>query len=238
MFTTITIDGTSGAGKSSIAKTLSSLYKIPCLNSGALFRMVAYTTVAQFPKQHYTQIAIEDIIDILRSTTFNLLYEDDTSTLLYNNTPLPREIYTEAIAEVTSHIASYSEVRKYIRAIQRNLARDTHLIAEGRDMGTVVFPHASIKIFLTAELEERAKRRFHELQRDCPDIEYHHVVRQLMERDKKDTMRKQSPLKPAQDALLLDTTSRSVQDVLSVIQEYIRKKEPTLQEHRVAEYES
>ncbi|MDE7469711.1 MAG: (d)CMP kinase [Desulfovibrionaceae bacterium] len=230
MYTTITIDGTSGAGKSSIAKTLSSCYRIPCLNSGAMFRMIAYTATSHFPTKHYTELSIEHIIDIIQSARFTLLYEDDMSTLLCNDTPLPREIYTEGIAEITSHIASYSEVRKHMRVIQRSLASNTHLIAEGRDMGTVVFPHASVKIFLTAELEERAKRRFEELQRECPDITYSQVIRQLMERDKKDTVRTQSPLKPAQDALLLDTTNRSVHDVLHVIQEYIKRKEPRLRE--------
>lgn len=237
MYTTITIDGTSGAGKSSIAKTLSYHYKIPCLNSGAMFRMLAYSAMSHFPGKHYTEIAIEDIVCAIESATFSLLYEDETSTLLFNNSPLPKDIYTETIAEITSHIASYSEVRKYVRSIQRSLASNTHLIAEGRDMGTVVFPQASIKIFLTATIEERAKRRFHELQRDFPETQYYQVLRQLMERDKKDIMRTQSPLKPAKDALLLDTTNRSVEDVLGVIEEYIKTREPHLQEYGVKSME-
>lgn len=225
MYITITIDGTSGAGKSSVARTLSCRYNIPCLNSGAMFRTLAHKTITLFPEKHYSEINVKEILNAIESATFTLLYEDNTSVLLFNEEPLPSDIHTETIAEITSHIASYGEVRSYLRNIQRMIASTTHLIAEGRDMGTIVFPNASIKIFLTASIEERAKRRYYELKKHSSYVNYYEVLQQLIERDKKDSTRTESPLKPAHDALLLDTTNSTVDEILDAIQNYMMSKD-------------
>lgn len=204
----ITIDGPAGSGKTSVAKILAKKLNIAYLDTGAMYRGVALIW-GNLPKD------FNKLEEILSSLKFDLVYDGEDFSLAMNNKILGDEIRSEEIGFVASRIAKESIVRKYLTAQQREIARKHSIVAEGRDMGTVVFKDADFKFFLTASPQIRAKRRFEQLRKMGLDPDYDKILKDIEKRDKQDFSREIAPLKPAEDALIIDTSNLNILEVVN-----------------------
>ncbi len=207
----ITLDGPAGVGKTTLARRLAQTLERPYLDTGAMYRVLA--------------LHIEDFEDLDDKTLktrcaafrFTLEGHGDSTILLCNGEPLDERIRTEEIGQRASRLASHAVVRTVMTAAQRKLGKQTPLVVEGRDMGTVVFPQAQYKFFLDADAEIRAERRFLELQTKGRDVEQSVIAEQVRTRDEQDRTRAVAPLKAANDAIMIDTTLLSIEEVLTLI---------------------
>lgn len=207
----ITIDGPTASGKGTLTSAVAKELGYHYLDSGALYRIAAYATI-----QH--GIALEDVTALAAlSQTLSVAFEG--KTVLYDNKDITDAIRAEKIGIMASQIAVYPEVRLALLALQRSLCRLPGLVADGRDMGTVVFPEARLKVFLTANVQARARRRYKQLKEKGISVKMEGLLADLQERDERDMNRAVSPLKAAQDARLLDNSeldiAQSVQQILS-----------------------
>ena len=216
----ITIDGLSGSGKGTVSKMLCIELGWNILDSGALYRTLTYLidqqgiAIKEFLQKQ--EVLIKDFevsfqIGSLGEPVSIFLKEEDITNL----------VRTEEIAEKTSAFSSLKEIRDFIRPCQRAFKQPPGLIADGRDMGTVIFPEADLKIYLTASLEERAKRREIQLKRLGTKVNMRTLLDELEARDKKDIERDLSPLKPAEDSFVVDTTGLSPEEVLEKIRDLL-----------------
>ena len=216
----ITIDGLSGAGKGTVSKMLCNELGWNILDSGALYRTLTYLidqqgiAIKEFLQKQ--EVLIKDFevsfqIGSLGEPVSIFLKEEDITNL----------VRTEEIAEKTSAFSSLKEIRDFIRPCQRAFKQPPGLIADGRDMGTVIFPEADLKIYLTASLEERAKRREIQLKRLGTKVNMRILLDELEARDKKDIERDLSPLKPAEESFVIDTTGLSPEKVLEKIRDLL-----------------
>lgn len=213
----IAIDGPAGAGKSTIAKMVSAQLGYIYVDTGALYRAVAlYLTE--------NNIADEDIADSLKNADVSLKFVDGKQCVYLDGRDVSGLIRTPEISMEASRTSAIPEVREYLFETQKKIARENNVIMDGRDIGTVVLPDADVKIFLTASAEERAKRRFRELSEKpgCPP--YEEILKDIIERDYNDMNRKTSPLKQAEDAVLVDTTKLDLEESASEITRIIREK--------------
>lgn len=213
----IAIDGPAGAGKSTIAKMVSAQLGYIYVDTGALYRAVAlYLTE--------NNIADEDIADSLKNADVSLKFVDGKQCVYLDGRDVSGLIRTPEISMEASRTSAIPEVREYLFETQKKIARENNVIMDGRDIGTVVLPDADVKIFLTASAEERAKRRFRELSEKpgCPS--YEEILKDIIERDYNDMNRKTSPLKQAEDAVLVDTTKLDLEESASEITRIIREK--------------
>lgn len=205
----ITVDGPSGVGKGTICLLLSHKMGWPILDSGALYRLTACAAM--------DDNTAEDDHATLEKTAIelNVRFESTDKGLRYflRDEDVSERIREEATGNMASKVAAVEGVRAALLEKQRSLANAAGLIADGRDMGTVVFPHAPLKIYLTASAEERAERRFKQLKDKGIDVNIRDLVADLTARDERDTNRKVAPLKPAEDAVVIDTTDLSVAEV-------------------------
>jgi CMP/dCMP kinase len=205
----ITVDGPSGVGKGTICLLLSHQLNWSILDSGALYRLTACAAMSDGTQ--------EDDHETLEKTAIELdvRFESGDNGLRYflRNEDVSEKIREEATGNMASKVATVEGVRAALLDKQRSLATDAGLIADGRDMGTVVFPDAPLKIYLTASAEERAERRFKQLKDKGIDVNIRDLVADLTARDERDTNRKVAPLKPAEDAVVIDTTELSVAEV-------------------------
>jgi len=212
----ITIDGLSGSGKGTISKMLSDDLGWNILDSGALYRTLTFL-------MENNGISIRDLKEkkeqILKDfeVTFEIGLIGEPVNIYLKGKDITSLVRTEEIAEKTSTLSSIKEIRDFIRPCQRAFKKVPGLIADGRDMGTVIFPEADLKIYLTATLEERTKRRETQLKRQGTKVNMRILLKELEARDKKDTERKLSPLKPADDSYEIDTTGLSPDEVLKKI---------------------
>lgn len=218
----ITIDGPSGAGKGTIAKNISQSLKWHLLDSGAIYRVLALLVVKN-------NIDIKDkdkIITIAKS--FNLEFradkDDELLKVYLNSKEVSKELRLQKCAEIASQLAVIKEIRKVLLQKQRDFYRMPGLVADGRDMGTVVFPNAIIKIFLTASPEERAKRRFKQLQLAGQKGNIHKIFSEIKKRDERDLNRQTSPLIPAKNAIVIDSTNLSIDEVITKIMTLVNTK--------------
>lgn len=217
----IAIDGPSGAGKSTIGKLLAKRLGVLYLDTGAMYRAVAYGVLR-------AGIALDDsaqIIDFAENAVVNLETSAEGLRVLLNNEDISGKIRTGEIAQAASKISSISEVRQILVKRQQELgSRGGGCVLDGRDIGTVVFPNADVKIFLTATPEARAQRRFIEHQDEFPVMTFEDVLTDINERDHRDMTRADSPLKVAKDAVSIDTSELSADEVLHKMTEIIRRK--------------
>ena len=205
----ITIDGPAGSGKGTIAKQLSQELKLNYLDSGAIYRILGFHL-----KEN--NIPIENNALVKESIQkAKIQFIEDTVYL--NDRDVTDAIRTESIAKMASLIAAKKTVRESILDLQRSFLKKPGLVAEGRDMGTVVFPEAKYKFFLTATVEERASRRYKQLISKGFDVSMSDLVVEIQERDFRDTNRTISPLVPAANALIIDTTELSPSQVIEFI---------------------
>ncbi|MDH5423829.1 MAG: (d)CMP kinase [Gammaproteobacteria bacterium] len=205
----ITVDGPSGVGKGTICLLLSHQLGWPVLDSGALYRLTA-TAAMNDGISEDNHLALEKI-----AVELDVRFESTANGLRYllRNEDVSETIRQEATGNMASKVAAVEGVRAALLDKQRSLATTDGLIADGRDMGTVVFPDAPLKIYLTASAEERAERRYKQLKDKGIDVNIRDLVADLTARDERDSNRKVAPLKPAEDAVIIDTTDLSVAEV-------------------------
>lgn len=217
----ITVDGPSGTGKGTISKKLVDHLNWNFLDSGAIYRVLAFAA-------QKSQINLEDITALVRlAHHLQLEFELDSNKnvlAILNGNDVSQEIRSENSGLNASKIAANPEVREALLARQRAFAKPPGLIADGRDMGTVVFPDADLKIYLDATPEERAKRRYLQLKENRNDVSLAQVVEDLAKRDAKDMARKHAPLKAADDAVKIDTTDLSIVQVFNHVLKLVDKR--------------
>ena len=205
----ITIDGPAGSGKGTIAKQLSQELKLNYLDSGAIYRILGFHL-----KENNIPIENDALVKE-RIQKAKIQFIEDTIYL--NDRDVTDAIRTESIAKIASLIAAKKTVRESILDLQRSFLQKPGLVAEGRDMGTVVFPEAKHKFFLTATVEERASRRYKQLISKGFDVNMIDLVVEIQERDFRDTNRTISPLIPAANAVIIETTELSPSQVIELI---------------------
>ena len=213
----IAIDGPAGAGKSTIAKMVSAKLGYIYVDTGALYRTIAlYITE--------NNIADEDIEASLEKADVSLRFIDGVQRVFLGDRDVSDLIRTPEISMAASRTSAIPAVRKYLFGTQQKIAAENNVIMDGRDIGTVVLPNADVKIFLTASAEERANRRFKELSEkpNCPC--YEEILSDIIERDHQDMTREVSPLKQAEDAVLVDTTELDLEQSADAIVKIINEK--------------
>lgn len=214
----ITIDGPSGSGKSTIAKRLSKMLEIKYLDTGAMYRGIAYFI-------HKKGISVDnskDVIENIKDINMDIYYEGDIQKVVVNGedvTPYIRENYISGLA---SNVSKIGEVREKLVAIQRQIASKESIILDGRDIGSYVLPDAEYKFYLTASLEVRAKRRYLEL-KDKEEITLDKVENDLKKRDEQDMNREICPLVVPKGAFVLDSSNLSIDEVIEVMMSKIKR---------------
>ena len=216
----VAIDGPAGAGKSTIAKAVAKKMSLIYVDTGAMYRAMAlYMLREGVPLQD-----TDKIIEKCPQAEITIRYEKGTQVVLLNGENVNEFLRTEEVGQTASVISPIPEVRKKLVELQKSLAAQTDCIMDGRDIGTCVLPDAQLKIFLTASSEVRAQRRYEELLAKGTKEEIQKIKADIEERDYRDMHREQSPLKQAEDAVLVDTSDMSVDEVISVISEMCEKK--------------
>lgn len=210
----ITIDGPSGAGKSTIAKLLAENLGYSYIDTGAMFRAVA---CALESKAHKGELS-----EFLESLNLRFEFGKETRVFL-DGRELTDELRRPEISLLASEISKRKEVREYLLKLQREAGREGGIVIEGRDTGSVVFPEADIKFFLDAKPEERAKRRFLELKRKMPDVDFERVYEEMKKRDEEDSSRDIAPLVIPSGAIYIDTSGLGVSEVLREVLKYVAK---------------
>ena len=208
----ITIDGPSGTGKGTIANLVAKELSWHLLDSGALYRVLAYGSLKNGIKPNNNNKICE--FSKVMHVVFSRQFE---GSIELNNEEISTQIRTEETAELASVIAALPEVREALLKRQRDFRKPPGLVADGRDMGTVVFPDAAVKIFLTASAEERAQRRYKQLINKGVGVNLRALLQDIEARDARDANRSASPLVPANDAHVIDTTSLTVEQVLAIV---------------------
>lgn len=211
----VAIDGPAGAGKSTIAKLVSKRFDLMYINTGAMYRAVALKA----QEQNLEPENVQEICNIIK--TMEMHFENDD--LILNGENIQDKITTPNISSIVSGYASISEVRAILVKLQREMSSKFSVIMDGRDIGTVVLKDANFKFFLTASPEQRATRRFKELQERNIECSYGQILKDIIDRDYKDTHRATDPLKKADDAIEIDSTNLDINGVVNVIAEYIGK---------------
>jgi cytidylate kinase len=206
---TITIDGPAGSGKGTVAKELADILKLNYLDSGSIYRVVAF-----FIDQNKMSINDDKLIE---SEIKQLKIHFQNNHIFLDDIDISQSIRTEEIALIASKIATSSKIRNAILDLQRSQLKLPGLVAEGRDMGSVVFPKATHKFFITASVEERAQRRYKQLILKGFDVNIHDLVIKLQERDERDTNRKSSPLIVPDGATTIDSTNLTANEVVNDI---------------------
>jgi cytidylate kinase len=214
----IVIDGPAGSGKSSTAKAIANRLNIQFLDSGALYRAITYLWIREGRPEK------EKFFENLPDVELSASYKDEIFKVFVNGSNITAEIRKHEVAESVSEIASYPAARKFVNNLMRNMVTENLYIADGRDLGTAVFPDADLKFFMNATLEERAKRRFLEMNTSDPDITFDVVKENLKQRDHKDQTRSADPLKKADDAIEIDTTGKTFKEQLDEMISIIKTK--------------
>ena len=202
----ITIDGPSASGKGSLAMAIAQSFNFSLLDSGSLYRLLAYLI--------NNGESIGSASEIINKNV-KFVTEENNLLVLNNDIDISEKIRTEKIAGFASELSGRIEVRRALFEIQRSFYNENGLVADGRDMGTVVFKDAKLKIFLTASPQKRAKRRYLELQKRGQEVNMPDLIADIEQRDLKDSSRELSPLLPADDAHVIDSSEMSLEDVVS-----------------------
>jgi len=213
----ITIDGPAGSGKTTLAKQLAAELNIGYLDTGAMFRAIAL-----YLGENSWDLPQEQLEKYLQEIRFELSGIGSESWLIMNAQPLSPAIREEKVGIWASHLGQNHTVREYLKKLQQDIGKSTSLVTEGRDMGTVVFPQADYKFFLDASTRERAKRRWEQLSEQGQNPDFQEIFAKLEQRDEQDRSRSTAPLKPATDAIIIDTTQLNKEEVFSRMLEYIR----------------
>ncbi len=212
----VTLDGPAGVGKSTLAKSVAGYFNLAYLDTGAMFRALALR-LGQGAWDWTSQQLQASLLDLV----FCLSGEGPNTELSLCGTPVGEEIRSERVGLWASHLGQRTEIRSFLKTVQKAIGRETSLVAEGRDMGTVVFPHAGCKIFLDASPRERARRRWLQLQDMGQTVDINQLTLDLQQRDEQDRNRPIAPLCPAEDAFLIDTTPLTIDQVEQLVRETV-----------------
>lgn len=216
----IAIDGPAGAGKSTMAKRLAAELGYIYVDTGALYRAIGYFTLLK-------GVDVRDepsVVGLLAGMKVDLRFVDMEQRVFLNDVDVTSKIRTEAVSMAASAVSALPPVRAFLLELQRNLARHNNVVMDGRDIGTVVLPDADVKLFLTASPEDRARRRYEELIHKGISADYEAVLADLISRDYDDSHRAIAPLKPADDAVLVDTTGNTVEQSVALLTEIVKEK--------------
>jgi cytidylate kinase len=214
---TIAIDGPAGAGKSTISKALAKQLGIIHVDTGAMYRTVALKAL----RMGADPSNIDEVKPVLSKLDIDIRYIDNEQHVFLDGEDVTTMIRTPEVTKASSDIAVLLPVRERLVDLQRKLAQNMSVVMDGRDIGTNVLPHASYKIFLTASARERAKRRLADLKQQNVDKTLDEVEAEIIARDKVDSSREHAPLKQADDAFFLDTTSLSIEQAVKAALDYI-----------------
>ena len=212
----IAIDGPAASGKGSLAISIANKFSLKLLDSGSLYRLFA-----MFERK---KIDYSEITNIIKNRVEFKQTKDSQKIILDKNVDITNDLKSEEIAKSASMLSSQKEVRENLFNLQREFYDGSGLVADGRDMGTVVFKDAKLKIFLTASAKVRAKRRYLELQNRKQEVNMPALIDDIKERDLSDSTRELSPLLPADDAHIIDSSDMSLDDVFSYAENLIRKE--------------
>ena len=217
----VTIDGPAGSGKSTTARAVAERLGLRHLDSGALYRAVTFALLEQdVPPDEWDRVSLDE----LRRLPLEIHPADSGFQVSYDGRILGPELRDEGVTGHVSTVAALPAVRERLLDLQRTAARDGGLVADGRDMGTVVFPEADVKIFLTADLEERARRRVRErVEGEPDDDEVESEVERIARRDRRDTERKLSPLKRPAGAVVVDTTGATFEEQVEAVVDRVKR---------------
>ncbi len=216
----VAIDGPSGAGKSSVAKKIAENFNIMYLDTGALYRAIGYYFIRNNLDYKNGKMVEEN----LNKISLDIKFSDGKQIMFINGEDVTSKIRTNEVSMAASAISSVKATREFLIDTQREIAKKNSVVMDGRDIGTVILPKADVKIFLTASLEERTRRRFEELNKVNNNIKYEEVFNQMRERDFNDTNRKVAPLRPAEDAIIFDSTKLEFEKVVSELTNIIKEK--------------
>ena len=211
----ITIDGPAASGKGSLAISIANQFSLKLLDSGSLYRLFAFF-------ERNTDYS--EIVEIIKNRVEFKLTNESQNIILDKNVDITHELKSEEVAKSASKLSSQKEVRNLLLQLQRDFYQGSGLVADGRDMGTVVFNDAKLKIFLTASPEVRAKRRYIELQNRKQEVNMPALIDDIKQRDLSDSTREISPLLPADDAHIIDSSDMSLDEVFSYAEDLIRKE--------------
>ena len=207
---TIAIDGPAGSGKSTVARLVAEKLGLLYLDSGAMYRAVTVLAI-----KNKVETDIPKLIELVKTCRIN--FEENGRKILLNSDDVSVQIRTPEVNNLVADIAKVPEIRHEIVKHQQKIGKEGSIIAEGRDLTTIVFPDADFKFYLDASVKERAKRRFAELQAQNVDTTLEAVETEINARDEKDTSREHSPLRAAEDAIHVDTTGKTIEEVVDFI---------------------
>ena len=220
-YISIAIDGPAGAGKSTIARRLAKELGYYYVDTGAIYRTVAYF----FDLWGISPKDADGISRYIDELTVGIEYDDDgVQHMIMNGMDVTADIRTQEISQKASLVSAQPIVRELLLDMQRQVALEHNVIMDGRDIGTVVLPKATVKIFLTASAEVRANRRTKELLERGQKADYNRILQEIQQRDYQDTHREIAPLKPARDSVKLDTSDMDIDSVIAAIKEIVEKK--------------
>lgn len=214
----ITVDGPAGVGKGTLTKRLAAIYGFHYLDSGAVYRALASQVLARslVPEQ------LDEIVLLATQLALSFPPEHDYQTMLGNNI-IEADIRTETCSAMASKIAAQQPIREQLLALQKSFQRAPGLVCDGRDMGTVVFPQAQVKIFLDASCQERAQRRYKQLIDQGISANFAHLFDSISARDQLDRTRAHSPLVAAEGAWVIDSTEMTIEEVIGAATDYIKR---------------
>ena len=216
----VAMDGPAGTGKGTITKILSKEMGLVNIDTGATYRCVALYAIEN-------NIKLEEkdkIISSLKNINIDMKNENGEQTIFLNGKDVTKDIRTKEVTKIVSQVSSIKEVRFAMVDVQRKLAEGKNVIMEGRDITTYVFPNADVKIYLDADENERAKRRYKEMQEKGIDMTYEEVLKNIQIRDKNDKEKEIGALKIAEDAIYVDTTNLSIEEVKEKVKQIIEEK--------------
>ncbi|NLJ89135.1 MAG: (d)CMP kinase [Epulopiscium sp.] len=213
----IAIDGPAGAGKSTIAKLVAKKLNIIYVDTGAMYRAVALYCI----ENSIDYNSKEEVKKVLDNIDIKITHKDNNQRIILNNKDVTDLIRSTEVSKGSSAVATIYAVRIKMVEIQRNIAKNNSVVMDGRDIGTYVLPNAKIKVFLTASVDERAKRRHKELIEKGIKCDFEQIKKDIEERDKNDSTREFAPLKKADDAVEIDTTKLNIEEVVEKIIELL-----------------
>jgi cytidylate kinase len=223
----VAIDGGAGSGKSTTARGVAKRLNFFYLDTGAMYRAFTLKYLRTVLKDIYDipkKIDMDVVLDLIKTTTIDLRQKDSQSLVYLDGDDVTVEIRTQRVSNFVSQISAIPEVRESMVKRQREIAENKKVVCEGRDIGTVVFPDAQVKIYMDADIQIRAQRREKELIEKKIKVPLDEVVKNLKFRDTYDSTRKHSPLKKAQDAIVVNTTDLTIEQEIDLVEKIIRKR--------------
>ncbi len=215
----VAIDGPAGAGKSTISRKVSEMLGYIYIDTGALYRSIAYALNSDGIKTD----EIDKVKEKLSNTKINIVFIEGEQHVTVDDKDVSSLIRTPEISMLASAFSAIPEVREYLLGLQRRMAEENNVIMDGRDIGTVVLPNATVKIFLTADPEDRARRRYEEMLEKGQPADYNEVLEDIKTRDYNDSHRAVAPLKPAEKAIVVNTTGNTLEQSVELLSNIIKE---------------